>query len=108
MIKRKELIDEVISILGNKKADNIRLIDVNKFDYLVDFIIIANGEAKNHRDVLEYEVRYKLKKEYDLNPNSVEKDRYSEWIVMDYGWFVVHIMSEYARVFYDIEGLWQR
>jgi len=108
MTERERIIDKVVAILRDKKAENIEVLDVRDFDYVVDYIIIAEGEVKNHRDMLEDEVSYRLKKEENIKPYSIEKDKYSEWIVMDYEWFVLHIMSKAAREFYDIEGLWRK
>ena len=71
-----------------------------------DAFVIANGTSERMLESLSDYVRKEIKSETGLNP-AIESSGQSGWIVMDYGYVVVHLLSPEMRDYYDLEGLWQ-
>jgi ribosome-associated protein len=101
----KELAKSVSDILSNKKAADLRLLEVTDLTTLADYFIIATGTSTTHLKTLAEEVEYVLKKQGIL-PNRVEGRQGGEWVLIDYGAVVVHLLLGDAREFYSIERLW--
>ena len=73
---------------------------------VVDAFVITSGSNSRHVKTLVEEVERRLKQEAGLSPTSVEGLADATWVLMDYGDFLVHVFSEEARTFYDLEHLW--
>lgn len=69
--------------------------------------MIATGTSERMLESLADYVRESIKLEAGLNP-VIESGGQSGWIVMDYGYVVVHLLSEEMRDYYDLEGLWHK
>jgi len=106
-LKGKRLANFVVKVIDKKKGDKIELIDVKKLTTLTDFFVICTAEASEHARAIEEELKKKLK-EKDNVLFSEEGEEEGNWIVMDYGEVIVHIMVEEKRKFYNIEKIWQR
>lgn len=104
---------EIVNTLEDKKAENIVLLDLRpnglKTDYAIaDFFVICNGTSNRHIKALSENVRETMKLAADRLPMSEEGNADSGWILMDYGYVIVHIMGEEERRYYDLEGLWKQ
>lgn len=71
-----------------------------------DFLIICSGSNPRQLQTIADEVELQLK-QADERPKSVEGYTNAEWILLDYGDYVVNIFSETARKYYDLERLWR-
>ncbi|MBN1224939.1 MAG: ribosome silencing factor [Candidatus Aminicenantes bacterium] len=89
----------------SKKAEGINVIDLTKISSFTDFFIIMHGNSARQNVAIHDAVEQELKKE-KIKPLSVEGKKNAEWILMDYGNFIVHIFSERAREYYALEKLW--
>ena len=93
-------IKKIISILDDKKAEDIKAFDLKDKDYFVDTVIIATSNGDKHTyALLDY-----LKKE--LKPNGEEFlniDESDDWIVIDLGDMLIHIMNKEARKKFELE-----
>ena len=78
--------------------------DLQTASETLDYFIVATGESSVQLKAMEDRVRERLK-EAGVNPKGVEGPS-TRWILLDYGFVVVHVMSPEARDFYDLEGLW--
>jgi ribosome-associated protein len=88
-----------------KKAEGIIVLDLRGISSFTDFFIIMSGNSdKQNRAILE-NVQIELKNE-KIRPLSVEGQENAEWILMDYGSFIIHIFSKRARDYYSLEKLW--
>lgn len=105
MIENKELLSLIHKILDEKKAENIKIIDIKDISSLGDYFLITNGNNINHVQALADELQEKLTAN-NIEPHSVEGYRSGEWIVLDYQDIIVHIFNKDARLFYDIERIW--
>ncbi|MBN2429930.1 MAG: ribosome silencing factor [Acidobacteria bacterium] len=102
----KDTLKTVFDILDNKKAMDIRILDVSKVCSFTDYFVICSGANEKHIQTLAEELEEKLKKQAGLRPSHVEGAGNAEWVLMDYFDLVVHIMSLEAREFYELDRLW--
>tara|TARA_B100000073_G_scaffold46414_1_gene34367 strand:+ start:893 stop:1246 length:354 start_codon:yes stop_codon:yes gene_type:complete len=98
-------IDPIIDILKENKAIDILKIDVKKLTSTVDFMVIASGTSSRHIRGLS-EIAMAEAKKNNLFSIGVEGQEGSDWILIDFGDFLVHLMLPKVREFYNIEKLW--
>lgn len=88
------------------KAKEIVEIDVSRISNVSDAIVIASGTSTRHVKALADNVADEARKA-GFRPIGVEGERDAEWILIDLGFVVVHVMLPAARKFYDLESLWR-
>ena len=88
-----------------KKAEDIVVLDLTGISSFTDFFIIMHGNS-SRQNVAIYESIEEDLKDQSIRPLSVEGRENAEWILMDYGEFIVHIFSPNAREYYSLEKLW--
>ncbi|HZK27486.1 MAG TPA: ribosome silencing factor [Thermoclostridium sp.] len=101
-----EIYDEIIKALGDKKARNIKVIDIQELTTIATHFFICSGTSTTHIKALADEVEFKLK-EKGVFPLRHEGYNSARWILIDYGDIVIHIFHEEDREFYNLERLWQ-
>lgn len=101
-----EVRDLAINILDEMKGIEISSMDVRKLTNITDYMIICTGRSTRHIRSLAEAVAKKAKEEKLKNVH-IEGDRESEWILVDLGDVVVHIMLAATRAFYSLEDLWE-
>ncbi len=89
-----------------KQARNLVVLDVRACTSFTDYFVICSGANSRQIQAIADEIAQKLKKQGEY-PTSVEGYENAEWVLVDYGDFVVHIFSEKARTYYDLERLWR-
>lgn len=91
----------------DKKARNIQIHDAQGSSSIADFFLLATVDSPPQMAAVEEEIDRRVKGEHGLDP--VRRDGRSSqfWHVLDYGGFVVHVMTEKARIFYGLERLWE-
>jgi len=90
----------------SKKATDIRVLDLTGITAFADYFVIATGANARNVQAIADEVGLRLKQRGEL-PFSVEGYNQAEWILADYGDFLVHIFSPKSREYYDLERLWR-
>jgi ribosome-associated protein len=90
----------------SKKATNIRVLDLRDITTFADFFVICSGGNSRQTQAIANEVETELKKQGE-RPNSVEGYANAEWVLLDYGDMVVHIFTDQARAYYDLDRLWR-
>ena len=88
-----------------KKALDIKIIDVRKITTLTDFFIICTSESQPQTRAITDHIQETMKKE-ELHPLHLEGYENLNWVLMDYVHFVVHVFSRESRDYYDLERLW--
>jgi ribosome-associated protein len=83
------------------------VLDLRALTTFTDYFIICGGSNSRQIQAIADEVNLELKRLGQL-PLSVEGYQHAEWILADYGDFIVHIFSEKARLYYDLERLWRQ
>lgn len=92
--------------LVDVKAKDILQLDVSSISNVADAIVIASGTSTRHVKALADNVAEEARKA-GFRPIGVEGERDAEWILIDLGFVVVHVMLPTARKFYDLESLWR-
>ena len=92
--------------LTDVKAKDILELDVSSISNIADAIVIASGTSTRHVKALADNVADEARKA-GFRPIGVEGERDAEWILIDLGFVVVHVMLPTARKFYDLESLWR-
>jgi ribosome-associated protein len=104
-------IDDVVKLAlqaaSEKKAVNTVALDLRKIADFTEFFIITGGTNSRQVQAIADEIEDQLKKNNKIRPIRLEGYQTAEWILMDYGDFVVHIFDKDARSFYDLERLWR-
>jgi ribosome-associated protein len=90
----------------DKKAENVIVLDLRNAGGFTDYFIICTGANVRQITAIADSVRETLKNELDERPALTEGVDRSEWILLDYFNFVVHIFSRDCRAFYGLERLW--
>lgn len=102
----RELAKLIVHSLEEKKAEDIRIIDISKISTIADYFIIANGTNRNQVQALADNVGEDCHKAgYALH--QTEGYNSANWILMDYSDVIVHIFSKENRLFYDLERIWR-
>ncbi len=89
-----------------KKAFNVRILQVKEISSLTDYLLLASGRSDRQVQAVAEAVRLGLKKEHASPPIAVEGMKEGRWVLIDYGDVMVHIFQEPVRDFYDLDGLW--
>jgi len=101
----KQLLEQLLSSLDELKAIDVRSINVTNFSDVTDWMVLASGTSNRHVRSLVNRVVEDLKAT-DTRPIGVEGRESSEWVLVDYGDVVLHVMQAETRSFYDLERLW--
>ncbi|MGH9517781.1 MAG: ribosome silencing factor [Terriglobales bacterium] len=108
--KKNELKGQITAALAaceGKKAEQITLLEMDQnFGAFTDYFLICSATNPRQVQAISDEVELRLKRA-GLYPNNIEGHRQAEWVLIDYVDFVVHIFSETARKYYDLERLWK-
>lgn len=90
----------------SKKVVDLIVLDLRDVTSFTDFFVICSASNPRQAHAVADEIEKQLKEMGEL-PISIEGYDPAEWILMDYGDFIVHIFSESARSYYDLERLWR-
>ena len=100
-------IAEAISACREKKAEELTILQLDKNSgAFTDFFVICSGTNPRQIQAISDEVELRLKRA-GVYPHSIEGYKQAEWVLLDYVDFVVHVFSEGARRYYDLERLWR-
>jgi len=89
-----------------KKAENVRILDLQGLTSFTDYLVLCTGTNPRQVQAIADEVELQLKNAGE-RPKSVEGYNNAEWILLDYGDYVVNVFSAQARAYYDLDRLWQ-
>lgn len=95
-----------VQAADNKKAEDIVILRLTEITSFTDYFVICTGNSTRQVQAIADEVTDRLK-EYGMRSRNTEGYNSAEWVLIDYGAFVVHIFSGNARRFYDLERLWR-
>ena len=90
-----------------KQATDIKVLDLTGITSFADYFVICTGSNSKQIQAISDEIGIQLKRQARELPNCLEGYNQSEWILADYGDLLVHIFSEKARAYYDLERLWR-
>ena len=106
MADSKEMVKVMVAALQDKKAEDIRIIDISNVSVIADYFVIANGNNPNQIQAMVDNVEEQMYKSGFDDPK-VEGYNSASWILLDYHDVILHVFSEEDRAFYNIERIWQ-
>ncbi len=101
------LAKQMVTILEDKLGEDILLLDLRGHSDFTDYFILVTGTSERMLQSLADSVSEKIKTQTGLDSIAEGKPD-SGWIVLDYGYIVVHVLSSEKRDYYDLEELWSR
>jgi len=109
-MKKSELKKQVASAIQaclEKKAEELTILEMEKGSgAFTDYFVLCSGSNPRQVQAIADEVELRLKNA-GIRPTHIEGYNQAEWVLIDYVDFVVHVFSEKARRFYDLERLWK-
>ncbi len=97
----------MVNALDSKKGLDIQVLKVEQLTTLTEYFVICTATSTTQVKSLSDEVEFRLKTDYDVMPHHVEGHDSASWVLLDYGFAVVHVFLESARSFYGLEKLWK-
>lgn len=101
----KEMAKIAIEGLEDKKALDLKVIDISEVSVMADYFIIASGSNRNQVQALADNVEEMLH-DVKVRPRQIEGYQTANWILMDFNDIIVHIFNEEDRLFYNLEKIW--
>ena len=105
MLSAREVAIIATKALDSKKGMNIKLLKIDRISTLSDYFLICTGTSNTHVKTLCDSAEYALEQAGE-KPIGREGHRGNTWELLDYGCLVVHVFTDDARKFYDLERLW--
>ena len=102
-----EEVKRALHYASEKKAFDMVALDLREIASFAEFFIICSGANQRQVQAISDEISEQLKKELKARPVRIEGYRTGEWVLLDYGDFIVHIFEKDARDFYDLQRLWR-
>ena len=100
------LADRIAEIASDRKAGDIRIVDLRGIVSYTDYLVICTGNTERQTKAIHDAIHEELKKQHGLLPRRVAGDREARWVLMDYLDCVVHLFTPEAREYYRLEQLW--
>jgi len=97
----------VIEAMQEKKASAITVLDLSGLGTFTEYFVVCTGFSGPQVQAICGEVEEQLYKQLQREPEHREGRRSVDWALLDFGGFIVHVFSEQARRFYDLERLWR-
>ena len=101
-----ELARLAIAALEDKKAEDVRVIDIGDVSVLADYFIIASGNNRIQVQAMADEVEERLGRAGAI-PKQIEGYQAGNWVLLDFGDVIIHIFDAQNRLFYDLERIWK-
>lgn len=105
LLELQQLKTHVLDALEERKGHDIRVLDIREMASFTDLMIIATGQSTRQVKALADRV-VEVSKALGIRPIGIEGEREAEWILVDLGDVVVHIMLPNIRDFYSLDTLW--
>lgn len=102
----KEMAKLAIEALEDKKAEDIKVIDISEISTIADYFIIASGTNKSQIQTMTDNIAEVLTKAGHPEKH-IEGYQNANWILMDFQDIIVHIFDKENRLFYDLERIWR-
>jgi ribosome-associated protein len=100
------LAERIAAIASDRKAIDIRVIDLRGIVGYTDFLVICSGNTERQTKAIHDAIHTEMKQTESVLPARTSGDREARWIVADYLDVVVHVFTPDARAFYRLEQLW--
>lgn len=99
-------VGRAVAAVLDRKALDLRVLRLEQVTELTDYFLICSGNNARQIDAIGDSVKESLKADQGVQPLHIEGKGGGNWLLLDYGDFVVHVFDEQTRAFYDLERLW--
>lgn len=106
MNQAREMAKIAVDALEDKKAADVRVLNIEQISTLADYFIIASGNNRNQVQAMADNAEEMLGKA-GYQAKQIEGYQNANWILLDYGDVVIHLFDEENRLFYDLERIWR-
>lgn len=106
MSEQNPMLNKIIAALEDIQASDIKIIDVRAQTSITDYMIIASGRASRHVKAVAQKLMEDMKAHGLASISSTGLES-GDWVLVDFGDFIVHVMQRESRQFYNLEGLWE-
>ncbi|HET9766998.1 MAG TPA: ribosome silencing factor [Thermoanaerobaculia bacterium] len=100
-----DAVREVVAAALDKKAADLKVLEVGELTHFTDYFLVCSGENSRQVQAIADGVERRLR-DHKLRPSHVEGYQTGQWVLMDYGDFVLHVFLQERRRFYGLERLW--
>ncbi len=103
----KEKVKAIVDALDEKKGQDIEVLKVEEITTLTEYFVICTATSTTQVKALADNVEFRLRHDWNLEKHHAEGYGSAKWILLDYGFAIVHIFVPEAREFYSLEKLWK-
>lgn len=107
IMQAEEMRNIVVTALEDLKAHDVQSLDVQQMTDITDFMVIATGTSSRHVKAMA-DKTIDVMKEHGHRPLGMEGEQEGEWVLVDFGDLILHVMLPTTRSFYDLEKLWDQ
>ena len=106
-LQTRQQVARAVKAIESKKGEDVAILEMDRSSgAFTDYFVLCSGTNPRQIQAIADDIQKQLE-EVGQRPNSVEGYNQAEWVLLDYVDFVLHIFSERARKFYDLERLWK-
>lgn len=98
---------KIVKLLDEKKATDIKAIDIAKLSALADYFVICSASNSSLVQSLSDDVEEMMSKELGIEPRRIEGYQSASWILLDFNDIIVHVFYKDAREYYGLDNLWR-
>ena len=101
-----QLLEAIVNAIGDAKGLNISVLEVREMTVVTDYMVIVTGNSSRHVKSISRTVVQNLT-DARRKPIGLEGEQFAQWILIDYGDVIVHVMDAATREFYSLESIWK-
>jgi ribosome-associated protein len=90
----------------DRKAGDMMLLKVSEVSFMADYFLIVSGYSRAQLRAISESIQDKVKERFNIMPMSIQGVAKGNWVLVDYGDVIVHVMSPDDREFYNLEAFW--
>ncbi|HJO94969.1 MAG TPA: ribosome silencing factor [Victivallales bacterium] len=105
-VTSKQLAELCIKIAESRKAEDIKSLKLTDISLVSDYFIVCTGNSLPHLSAIAEWIKRKVREKYNIRPLAIDGEAQSQWIIIDFGSVMVHILTPEAREKYQLEELW--
>ncbi len=102
----KKILTKVTTIVDEMKGEETEVLDLKKLTTITDFFVITSASNPRQVSAIAKKIEEELIEFYDVKPFHIEGLKNGQWVLMDYGFFILHIFLSEKRNFYNLEKIW--
>lgn len=103
-----DFVKQIVASADEKKASRIVVLDLREISDVCSFKIICSGENERQTSAIAESIEVTGKKKFSMQPFGVEGKKTGHWVLLDYGFVVVHVFASYLRDYYSLEEIWPK